>query len=181
VAAVSTSPDRVRVVADALLAGGDKLGLAPFTAPGDKLDPKLAAQVDETVESIAQAVVPGVVALERHPAVDMRTRAVELLARRPEPRARSSMRSGIPTRGCAARGSLHRPRPEVSQRDDGPERGVHRGRVGKQLGQVVVESPHGRPHLQLPGMTTTAGLAPVIAVERIFRRGFRLGRLLRRG
>ena len=93
VAAVSTSPDRARVVADALLVEwrGDKLGLSPFTAPGEKLDPKLAAQVDEVVESIAAAVVPGVVALERHPAVDVRTRAVELLARRPEPAAQSAL------------------------------------------------------------------------------------------
>jgi HEAT repeat protein len=91
VAAVSTSPDRARVVADALLAQGDKLGLVPFTAPGDKLDAKLAAQVDETIESIAQAVVPGVVALERHPAVEVRTRAVELLARRPEPAAEGAL------------------------------------------------------------------------------------------
>jgi tetratricopeptide (TPR) repeat protein len=91
VAAVSTSPDRARVVADALLGGGDKLGLSPFTAPGEKLDPRLAAQVDEVIESIAQAVVPGVVALERHPAVEVRTRAVELLARRPEAAAQSAL------------------------------------------------------------------------------------------
>jgi HEAT repeat protein len=36
-------------------------------------------------------VVPGVVALERHPAVDVRTRAVELLARRPEPAAQAAL------------------------------------------------------------------------------------------
>jgi HEAT repeat protein len=36
-------------------------------------------------------VVPGVVALERHPAVDVRTRAVELLARRPEPAAEGAL------------------------------------------------------------------------------------------
>src|SRR5262249_46753773 len=70
VAAVSTSPDRARVVAESLLSGrdGSGLGLAPFTATGDKVDPKTAAAVDETIASIAAAVVPGVVALERHPA-----------------------------------------------------------------------------------------------------------------
>ncbi len=91
VAAVSTSPDRARVVADALLDGGKKLGLAPFTAPGEKLDDRLSAAVDEVVESIAQAVVPGFVALVRHPAVEVRTRAVELLAIRPEPDAQAAV------------------------------------------------------------------------------------------
>jgi tetratricopeptide (TPR) repeat protein len=89
VAAVSTSPERARVVADALLAG-DKLGLVPFTAPGEKLAPKLSAEVDEVVEAIARAVVPGFVALERHPAVEVRTRAVEFLARRAEPEAQAA-------------------------------------------------------------------------------------------
>ena len=81
VAAVSTSPDRARVVA----------GLAPFTAPDEKLEPKVAASVEETVESIARAVVPGFVALERHPAVEIRTRAVEVLARRSEPDAQAAV------------------------------------------------------------------------------------------
>jgi tetratricopeptide (TPR) repeat protein/HEAT repeat protein len=91
VAAVSTSPERARVVADALLAGSTKFTLLPFVSASDKLDPKLAAQADEAIESIAQAVVPGFVALERHPAVDVRTRAVELLARRPEPEAQAAV------------------------------------------------------------------------------------------
>ncbi len=91
VAAVSTSPDRARVVADALLGAGGKLGLEPFTAAGEAPAPRLAAQVDEVVESIAEAVVPGFVALERHPAVDVRIRAVELLARRPEAEAQAAV------------------------------------------------------------------------------------------
>jgi HEAT repeat protein len=93
VAAVSTSPDRARVVADALLSAGSagKLGLDPFTAPGEKLDPKLAAAVDDAVETVARAVVPGFVALERHPSVEVRTRAVELLARRSEPEAEAAV------------------------------------------------------------------------------------------
>jgi len=36
----------------------------------------------QPIESIAVAVVPGFVALERHPSVEVRTRAVEVLARR---------------------------------------------------------------------------------------------------
>jgi tetratricopeptide (TPR) repeat protein/HEAT repeat protein len=91
VAAASTSPERARVVADALLAGGDRLGLAPFTDASAKLDPKLAAQVDEVVESIAAAVVPGFAALGRHPSLEVRTRAVELLARRGEPEAQGAV------------------------------------------------------------------------------------------
>ncbi len=120
VAAVSTSPERARVVADALLTMGPapgateaapakprpadapppspragaparsedgKLGLAPFITPGSPVSPA----TDEAIESIAQAVVPGFVALERHPAVDVRTRAVELLARRPEPEAQAAL------------------------------------------------------------------------------------------
>jgi hypothetical protein len=92
VAAVSTSPDRARVVADAMLSNAQrgKLGLAPFTS--DTLPPSPAtAPVDEAIEAIAEAVVPGFVALERHPEVDVRTRAVELLARRPEPEAQAAL------------------------------------------------------------------------------------------
>jgi tetratricopeptide (TPR) repeat protein len=91
VAAVSTSPERARVVADALLAGQGKLALVPFYTGAEKLDAKLAAEVDETVESIAAAAVPGFAALERHPSVDVRTRAVEVLARRPEPEAQAAV------------------------------------------------------------------------------------------
>ncbi len=43
------------------------------------------------MESLAAAVVPGFVALERHPDVEVRTRAVELLARRPEPEAQAAV------------------------------------------------------------------------------------------
>lgn len=90
-AAVSTSPDRARVVADALLAGGDRLALAPFTTGEGELDAVQRAPVDAVVESIAAAVVPAFVALGRHPAVEVRTRAVELLARRPEPEAEAAV------------------------------------------------------------------------------------------
>ena len=91
VAAVATSPERARVVADALLGAGGKLGLEPFTAAGEAPLPRFAPQVDEVVESIAQAVTPGFVALERHPDVEVRIRAVELLARRAEPEAQAAV------------------------------------------------------------------------------------------
>jgi HEAT repeat protein len=79
------------VVADALLAGEGKLTLAPFVTGREKLDPKLEAQVDETIEGIASALVPGLAALTRHPSVEVRTRVVELLARRPEPEAQAAV------------------------------------------------------------------------------------------
>jgi HEAT repeat protein len=92
VAAVSTSPDRARVVADALLSGeAQSLGLAPFTDPAVKLDEKLAKQVRAAVEAVAAASVPGFVSLVRHPALEVRTRAVELLATRSEPEAQAAV------------------------------------------------------------------------------------------
>ena len=92
IAAVATSPERARLVADALLGGqGAALSLAPFTDGGDKLDDALKKQVEATVESLAVAVVPGFVALGRHPDVEVRTRAVELLARRPEAEAQAAV------------------------------------------------------------------------------------------
>jgi cellulose synthase operon protein C len=94
VAAASTSPERARVVADALLADkGEKGGisLAPFVESTAELDAKTRKDVEEVVESIAAAVVPGFVALERHPDVEVRTRAVELLAHRPEKAAQAAV------------------------------------------------------------------------------------------
>lgn len=91
VAAVATSPSRARVVADALLANKDGTGLAPFVESTDGLDPALKKEVETVVESIAAAVVPGFVALERHPDVEVRTRAVEVLARRPEATAQAAV------------------------------------------------------------------------------------------
>ncbi|WP_437637802.1 tetratricopeptide repeat protein [Sorangium sp. So ce854] len=118
VAAVATSPERALVVADAILsrgargvhggdprgasagaAGGDRaaagrgaaLGLAPFTDGRAELAPELREQVEAAVEQIAAAVVGGFVALVRHPAIEVRTRAVELLATRPEPEAQAAV------------------------------------------------------------------------------------------
>ncbi|MBK8256506.1 MAG: HEAT repeat domain-containing protein [Polyangiaceae bacterium] len=93
VAAVATSPARARVVADALLAGKDKdaVGLAPFVDNTDELDPRLKKEVEGVVETISAAVVAGFIALERHPDVEVRTRAVEVLAKRPEPAAQAAV------------------------------------------------------------------------------------------
>ncbi|WP_437488250.1 tetratricopeptide repeat protein [Sorangium sp. So ce1014] len=104
VAAVATSPERALVVADAILSrgagvpgergaagGGAALGLAPFTEARAELAPELKRQVEAAVEAVAAAVVSGFVALVRHPAIEVRTRAVELLATRPEPEAQAAV------------------------------------------------------------------------------------------
>ncbi len=108
VAAVATSPERALVVADAILsrgagvpgdaggergaaAGGAALGLAPFTAARAEHEQELLRQVEAAVEAVAAAVVSGFVALVRHPAIEVRTRAVELLATRPEPEAQAAV------------------------------------------------------------------------------------------
>ena len=91
VAAVSTSPDRARAVADALLMQENGVGIAPFTDAEGKLPAGVTKDVESAVEGIAAAVVPGFVALVRHPEVEVRTRAVELLARRPEPEAQAAV------------------------------------------------------------------------------------------
>ncbi|WP_437837505.1 tetratricopeptide repeat protein [Sorangium sp. So ce1153] len=112
VAAVATSPERALVVADAILSsgsrgaraaaagaggervagvGGAALGLAPFTDGRAELGAELRKQVEAAVEGVAAAVVSGFVALVRHPAIEVRTRAVELLATRPEPEAQAAV------------------------------------------------------------------------------------------
>jgi tetratricopeptide (TPR) repeat protein/HEAT repeat protein len=91
VAAVSTSPERGRVVADALLSRGAALGLAPFTSADAPLEAKLATDVAGVIEGVAAATVPGFVALARHPDLEVRQRAIELCARRPEPEAQAAL------------------------------------------------------------------------------------------
>ena len=91
VAAVATSPERARVVADALLGGDGKPALLPFTEGSAKLEPGLAGRTKEAISTITAAVVPGFAALVRHPAVEVRVRAVELLASRAEPQAQAAV------------------------------------------------------------------------------------------
>jgi len=93
VAAVSTSPDRARLVADALLTRRGAPGaaarpaMAPFLDGTETLDADQARRVSAAVEGIGAAVIGPFVSLVRHPAVEVRTRAVELLAARAEPEA----------------------------------------------------------------------------------------------
>lgn len=94
VAAVSTSPDRARVVSDALLSRlsrDQSLGLSPFIKADEAIDLKYNTKVMAAVESIAAAAVPSFTALVRHPVIEVRTRAVELLATRPEAEAQAAV------------------------------------------------------------------------------------------
>ncbi|MCC6556491.1 MAG: HEAT repeat domain-containing protein [Polyangiaceae bacterium] len=95
VAAVSTSPERAQVVADALLARGDGqvkgARLAPLLDGAEKIDAALAQRAQAAVDEIAAAVVPPFVSLVRHPDVEVKTRAVELLAGRAEPEAQAAV------------------------------------------------------------------------------------------
>jgi tetratricopeptide (TPR) repeat protein len=91
-AAVATSPGRARVVAGLVLTG-----LEPLIdgAPGDELSPQLARDLAATSEAIGSATVTGFVALARHPSVEVRKRAIELLAQRREPEAQEALVSAL--------------------------------------------------------------------------------------
>ena len=130
VAAVSTSPDRARVVADALLGAGGKLGARALHRGGRGLEPRLAAEVDEVVESIAHgggAGLRGAGAAPRRRRAHARRGAPGAAARaggagRGGRRARRSRRGRAPRRAVG-----HRP---------GAEPPAHRRR-----GPLVKESP----------------------------------------
>lgn len=90
-AAVETSPERAAIVAEALLARGGRPAFAPFTNGLDSVDDALRAQAEAAAESIAAAVVPAFVGLERHPVTSVRVRAVEVLATRGEDEAQAAV------------------------------------------------------------------------------------------
>jgi tetratricopeptide (TPR) repeat protein/HEAT repeat protein len=90
VAALATSPERGRAVADALLAVRQVGGLPPFVRAGDALADDLRAQARAVSDDIVAAAVPSLVSLVRHPSIDVRTRAAELLADRPEDAAQKA-------------------------------------------------------------------------------------------
>jgi len=94
-AAVATSPERGRIVAELTLS---KLGILFDAQPGDKLPAKLASQLDASAEAIAKRCTPGFVALARHPTVEVRKRAIEFLAQRPSADAHSALVSALDQR-----------------------------------------------------------------------------------
>ncbi len=91
-AAVATSPGRARVVAGLALTGLDSL---IDGVPGDELSPQVARDLAATSEAIASATVTGFVALARHPSLEVRKRAIELLAQRSERSAQKALVSAL--------------------------------------------------------------------------------------
>ncbi|MEQ9321022.1 MAG: HEAT repeat domain-containing protein, partial [Polyangiaceae bacterium] len=91
-AAVATSPERARIVAELTMTG-----LMPLleATDDDPLPGPLKQQLADTTEAIAKASVTGFVALSRHPSEGVRKRAVEFLARRSEPQARAAVVSAL--------------------------------------------------------------------------------------
>ena len=91
-AAVATSPQRARIVAELTITG--LVPLLESTAV-DPLPSPLTQQLADTTEAIAKASVTGFVALSRHPSEAVRKRAIEFLARRKEPQARAAVVSAL--------------------------------------------------------------------------------------
>jgi HEAT repeat protein len=88
-AAVATSPERARIVAELTLSG-----LSPLLA-GSEGEPKWSdaerSELARVADSVGRTTTAGFVALTRHPAVDVRKRAVEFLASRDDPDAHKAV------------------------------------------------------------------------------------------
>jgi cellulose synthase operon protein C len=84
VAAVQSSPERARAVADALLARGGKPAYGPLTRDLEAASPAWRKDAEAAAAAIAKANVGPFVALVSHPSTDVRARAVLLLATRSE-------------------------------------------------------------------------------------------------
>jgi len=63
----------------------------PLDAPRQQVDPDLRLRAEQAAESIAAAVVPAFVTLERHPATDVRARAIQFLSTRKEDEAQAAV------------------------------------------------------------------------------------------
>ncbi|MBN1605460.1 MAG: HEAT repeat domain-containing protein [Polyangiaceae bacterium] len=94
-AAVQSSPERAQVVADMLLGRSSEPGFGPFTTHLEQAEPGVRAQARHAAEQLAAALVESFVALARHPAAEVRTRAIRVLAVRPEPVARQAVASAL--------------------------------------------------------------------------------------
>jgi tetratricopeptide (TPR) repeat protein len=87
-AAVATSPEQARIVAELTLAQ-----LTPLIDldAGAALEEPVKKKLATTSDAVAKASVNGFVALSRHPSLEVRKRAVEFLAHRPEPEAHKAL------------------------------------------------------------------------------------------
>ncbi len=89
--AVRTSPERAQLVADALLARGNRPSLAPFTDGLDKIPAEDRQKAEQTAARIASKVAPGFISLIRHPSTDLRIRAIRVLSREDSPQAQAAV------------------------------------------------------------------------------------------
>lgn len=87
-AAVATSPERARIIAEAI--ANDLRPLIDAPASETPSEPRMKA-LAEVAEAMAVASTPGFVALASHPSVEVRRRALELLAQRSEPVAQAAV------------------------------------------------------------------------------------------
>jgi tetratricopeptide (TPR) repeat protein len=95
IASATTTAERALALADALLARGGRPAFAPLTDGIENVDPELRRRAEQAAESIAAAVVPAFVALERHPSLDVRARAIQFLSTRSEDEAQSAVADAL--------------------------------------------------------------------------------------
>jgi cellulose synthase operon protein C len=98
VAAVQSSPERARFVADSLLARDGKPSFGPLTRELDKATPEARTKAERAAESIAAAVVPPFIALASHPSPEVRALSVQFLATRPEASASEQLVAALEDR-----------------------------------------------------------------------------------
>jgi tetratricopeptide (TPR) repeat protein/HEAT repeat protein len=85
--------ERARALADALLARDGRPAFAPFTDGLEAAPPELQRKAEEAAESLARSVVPAFVSLSK--ATDVRERAIQFLAKRPEDNAQKAVVEAI--------------------------------------------------------------------------------------
>jgi HEAT repeat protein len=91
VTAARSGPEGARAVADALLARGGRPAFAPLTDGLDAASPQQRTKCEASLERVGRALVEPFLALAKHPAEDVRLRAIRVLAVRPEPEARAAV------------------------------------------------------------------------------------------
>ena len=95
VTAARSGPEGARTVADALLARGGRPAFAPLTEHLDTAAPERRAACEAALDKIGRALVEPFLALAKHPAEDVRVRAIRFLAVRTEPEARAAVVSAL--------------------------------------------------------------------------------------
>ncbi len=101
--ALETSPERARVIADALLAHPGRASLAPLTDGLETVPIEARRPAEAAAERLAAAAVPGFVELERHPSAALRIRAVQFLATREEESAQRALMDALQDRDPSVR------------------------------------------------------------------------------